>query len=383
MIHSQRPERLANALDLLIMLAPNKAWIGAITLVAALAASVLSYSLPPVYTASVQLMPVNQKRATSIELLAQLGDRQTGAWSDRPYPDSLPLAVLRSRQMADTLIERFFLDRVYGVASPKRARAKLASNTSITVNALGMLVIEVAAQDKALVAPLANGYADALLAVMTTLNAHHAEQHARFLQQQLALVKTSLVQAEMRYHAQGATINAIDDSAGQLAGARALRQQIAQQEVVLGAMSARLTAAHPDYLRAIAELESARRTLLLGNDGIGGGGPGGVGAAGAGLGTIHSKRELDRMQRLHDALSQQFQLALVRQGRVAPGLRILERAIAPEHHSAPRPPLIILSSTLAALFCSTAWILLTSQQRYMVSAGLRPFKQPTAHAAIA
>src|SRR6266849_8103482 len=135
-------------LDLLIVLAKHKRIVVGFPFVAAVLAVTVSLLLSNVYTASARILPPQQSGSASAAILSQLGGVLGGLAGAAgggliKNPVDLYLRMLKSRTVADNLIERFGLDKLYEQKYQSDTRRILEHKTSITVGKDGIILIEV------------------------------------------------------------------------------------------------------------------------------------------------------------------------------------------------------------------------------------------------
>jgi tyrosine-protein kinase Etk/Wzc len=96
------------------------------------------------------------------------------------------VSLLRSRTVADAMIERFQLRTRYEVEMMFEARKELAGNTRICGGKDNLITIEVDDHDPRVAAEMANAYVDELLNLSKTLAVTEAAQRRLFFERQLA-----------------------------------------------------------------------------------------------------------------------------------------------------------------------------------------------------
>src|SRR2546425_2808748 len=155
--------------DHLIILAKRKWFIFKFVGCAAVLSAGISLLLPKIYTANAKIMPQQQNQSMgSMAALSQLGQlgplaALAGSGLGLRNPSDLYIAMLRSRTVADDLIDRFSLMSVYKEKIRDYTRKQLQSSTEIKAGAKdGIISISVDDRDPRRAADLANGYVDEL-----------------------------------------------------------------------------------------------------------------------------------------------------------------------------------------------------------------------------
>jgi uncharacterized protein involved in exopolysaccharide biosynthesis len=186
-------------LDLLIVLAKHKLLILGLTFSAGVAAAVISFLLPNIYTATTKILPPQQTQSTTSAMLGQLGvlSGLAGGSFGIKNPNDLYVGMLKSRTVADNIIERFDLKKVYKVRTSTHARNRLQQATTISSGRDGIIRIEIDDKEPKRAANLANAYVDELYKLTQTLAVTEASQRRLFLEKQLKLAKQELASAEV------------------------------------------------------------------------------------------------------------------------------------------------------------------------------------------
>src|SRR2546428_3045425 len=125
-------------LDLLIVLAKHKRIVLGVPFIVAIGAAIFSLLLPNIYTGTTRILPPQQSASAASALLSQLGGAvgglagvAGGALGIR-NPNDLYVGMLKSRTVADNLIARFDLNKLYDEKFQSDARKVLDKKTTIT-----------------------------------------------------------------------------------------------------------------------------------------------------------------------------------------------------------------------------------------------------------
>lgn len=352
-----------------LVLARRKRLLLTLPLTVAVLAAGVSMMLPNIYTATTKLLPPPQAQSGASALLSQLGGVSglTGM-SGVKAPADLYIGIMKSRTIADKLIARFDLKKVYGTDSAEKARRHLAQNTVLIAGKDGLITVEVDDKDPKFVAKLANGYVEELQLLTKTLAVTEASQRRLFFERQLETAKDKLAKVEMSLKGamdSGGVISVDSESQAILETAARLKAQVSAKEIQLGSMRAFVTAQNPEFMRASAELRSLRNELAKLE-----GGRAGTGAVSgnrsAGLENIQLMRDLKYYQMLYELLAKQYESARLEEAKDSSQIQVLDAAIEPEFKAKPKRALIVLSATIFGFFAAAAWALLSSlRQRAM------------------
>src|SRR6266571_8569295 len=190
-------------LDLLIVLAKHKRLVLGLPLVVAIAAAIVSLLLPNIYTGTTRILPPQQSASAATALLNQLGGAAgvltgaTGGALGLRNPNDLYVGMLKSRTVADNLIARFDLAKVYDENRLSDARKYLQKQTTIVAGRDGIITIEVDDRDPKRAAELTNAYVDELMKLTKVLAVTEASQRRLFFERQLLQAKDNLTAAEV------------------------------------------------------------------------------------------------------------------------------------------------------------------------------------------
>lgn len=364
-----RPERQGSEfddefdlIDILIVLAKHKALIITLPLIAAVVAGAVSFTLPNVYKASTTLLPPQQAQSGTAALLSQLNGvagLAAGA-AGLKSPNDLYIGMLKSRVIADKLIEKFALKNVYDTDSLEEARLTLEENTAISSGKDGLITISVEGYDKNLVPRIANGYAAELLDFTRELAVTESAQRRMFFEQQLELSKNKLAVAEVtlkrNLETQG-VISVDSDSLAIVETLGRLRARISANEVRLSSMRAFVTTTNPDYRRVEEELISLRAELWKLENGrpAKNGRPPQRAQNSVGLENIKILRDVKYHQMLYELLAKQYEAARLEEAKDPSIIQILDPAITPERKFKPKRVVILTLSAVLALITALVW----------------------------
>lgn len=357
--------------DLLIILAERKKMLFWVPLAAALVAVGISLSLPNVYVATTKLLPPQQAQSGASALLAQLGGAagMAGGIAGVKNPGEIYLGMLKSRTIADNLVAKFDLKRRYQLASPERARGRLAENTVVSSGKDGLITVSVEDTDQKLVAGLANGYVSELHQLTKTLAVTEASQRRLFFERQLESAKDNLAKVEVSLKGamdSGGVISVDSESLAILQTAARLRAQVSTKEIQLGSMRPFVTDQNPEYRRAVEELRSLRSELAKLEGGRAVSAPTGGDKRG-GLDNIQLMRDLKYYQMLYELLAKQYEVARLDEAKEAPQIQVLDAAVEPEFKAKPKRALIVLASTIVAFFAAVVWALLAAAKKHAMT----------------
>jgi uncharacterized protein involved in exopolysaccharide biosynthesis len=357
-------------IELAIIFAKRKFLLAGIPVVAAVLSAVLISFVPPTFQASTRLLPPQQAQSGAAALLSQLGGMAGAAAgvAGLKNPTDLYIGMLKSRTVADGVINRLNLKKAYKSDSMETVRKKLALSTNITAGKDGLILIEAEDRDQKLVAPLANAYAAELVRLTATLAVTEASQRRVFFERQMEAAKDNLASSEQALKRALDTHGVISvdaDSRAIMETVGRLRAQVSAKEIELNSMRAFVTVNNPAFIRVNEELTSLRAELSKLENGR----PGTPISAGTengqqtGLENIKTLREVKYRQMLYELLAKQYEIARLDEAKDPAVIQVLDSAIEPERKSKPNRKLVVIISTLVGFVIAVAWILIAEARR--------------------
>lgn len=342
-------------LDFLIVLAKHKRLVLGMPLGAAIVAVLVTLLMPNIYTGTTRILPPQQSQSSATALLAQFGALMGGGGGGGPLafrnPNDLYVGMLKSRTIADSLISRFELQKLYDEDTMVDTRKELAKQTTISSGKDGIITIEFDDEDPERATAVANAYVEELYKLTTSVAVTEASQRRLFFETQLKQTRDQLAQAEvsLRQAIDKGGLAGIDvQSRAILEPSAQLRAQIALREVQLGAIRIFATDQHPDILRLRHEIASMKRELskLEGGDGE----PKPVAGTSAGFENLRRFKDVKFLERLTELLTQQFEAAKIDEAKDISIVQVLDKAVEPDKKSRPKRTLITIVAAIVGIF---------------------------------
>jgi uncharacterized protein involved in exopolysaccharide biosynthesis len=350
----------SNLLDLAIVLAKHKRLVIGLPLIAAVAAAVISLLLPNIYTGVTKVLPPQQTQSTSA-VLAQLGNLAGlagGAIPGIKNPNDLYVGMLKSRTVADNLIQRFDLNKIYDHAYQSETRKQLERETSIVAGKDGIISIEVDDKDPKRAAALANGYVDELFKLTKVLAVTEASQRRLFFERQMEQAKENLAQAEMAARQaleKGGLVQVEGQGRTMVEIAARLRAQITVKEIQIGVMRAFATGQNPELQRNQQEVEVMKRELAR-YEGTYSGKPGVTEKTnGQGIDNLRLLRDMKYYEASYELLAKQFEIAKIDEAKDSALIQVMDKAMEPDRKSKPRRSLIVIAAAMIFALLAIFW----------------------------
>jgi uncharacterized protein involved in exopolysaccharide biosynthesis len=345
--------------DHLIILAKRKWFIFKFVGCAAVLSAGISLLLPKTYTANAKIMPPqqNQSMGAMAALSTQLGPLAalaSGGLGLRT-PSDLYVAMLRSRTVADNLVDRFSLIKVYDTKLRVDARRRLENRTEISAGKDGVISISVDDRSPQRAADLANGYVDELEKLTKTLAVTEASKRRLFFEREVKMASDELANAEVALKQTQEKTGLIlldSQSRAMIESLASLRARVAAQEVFVQQIRTFAAPENPELIREEKALEALREQLSRLEGGQGKRLFADVpieNVPTAGLEYVRKYRDVKYHEALFELLAKQYEAAKIDEARDALIVQQLDKSVPPERKSGPLRALIVLSSTFLAL----------------------------------
>ena len=354
----------------------RRQFLGRVAGAGLLLSTLIAFLIPNRYESYVRLMPPDNPPGLAQAALALaggtagLGTIASQLLAQKNTSDLLA-GVLLSRTVADALIQKFDLRKVYRERRIEDTRAKLAAHTSILVDRKNQ-IITIVVNDKSpqRAVAMVQTYVEELNRTVAEVSTSSARRERVFLEGRLQAVNQDLEAAEKEFSEflskntvidikeQGkAMVAAPAILQGQYIAARleleGLRQHYADNNVRVRSLQAR-----------VAELEN-QLAQVGGKDGSAS-----LGKATQGdalypwirnlplLGVTYADlyRRTKTQEMLFDTLTQEYELARAQEAKAIPTVKVLDAPNIPEKKSYPPRLLFVVLGTLLALACGVAWV---------------------------
>ena len=365
-----RDDDEASFLDLLIILAKHKVLVLGLPAAVAVISAGVSLLLPNYYTGTTKILPPQQTQSTSA-VLAQLGSLAGLAGgavaSGLKNPNDLYVGMLKSRTVADNLIQRFDLNKLYDEKYQSLTRKRLEKETTIAAGRDGIITIQVDDKDPRRAAELANAYVDELFKLTKVLAVTEASQRRLFFERQLELAKDSLARSEAstRQALQKGGLVLVEGQGRVMAETSArLRAEITVKEIQIGAMRAFASDQNPELQRTQQQVEVLKRELsrIEGTSSAGSSRPEETNVKG--IENLRLLREMRYNEVTYELLAKQYEIAKIDEAKDSAVIQVMDRAIEPDRKSKPvRWQIVLLSTVVAGLLAVLGAFLLEASRK--------------------
>lgn len=313
---------------------------------------VVSFLIKPVFTSAAVILPPQQQSSSLSSMLGQLGGLAAiaGGGSSLKNPNDLYIGMLKSRTIADKLIERLNLKNRFQTKTMDATRKNLEDITTIIDGKTGLLSIIVEDKEANFAAVLANTYVEELILLNKNLAISEAAKRRLFFEKQLVIEKNELANAEvaMRKMQESTGVLQFDSQVkGIIGNISQLQATVAAKEVLLNSMKSYSTDSNPDVLRLKTEIQGLNSQLSKLSKGQS---PGDIDlliATGkipeVGVEYVRALREVKFHEAMFEILTKQYELAKIDEAKDSSIIQLLDPAVPAEIKSKPiRTTIIIL-----------------------------------------
>jgi uncharacterized protein involved in exopolysaccharide biosynthesis len=344
--------------------------VGAIGFLASIA---LAFLIPPRYTAETQLVPPSGSDSSSLTSLVQ---RATGG-SSIPIPldilgasgqEPFLTAILQSRTVQDDIIDRFNLMKVFHEKYRVDARKTLQKYTEISEDRrLNVITVRYTDTDRKRAADVTQAYADELNKLAAELNTSAAHRERVFIEQRLQNVTKDLTEAEKNlgtFSSKNVTLDVQQEGKAMMESAAMLNGELIAAQTELQSLKAIYADSNVRVRTAMARVEELKRQIkkmggssdALQPDEDGQLYPSIRQLPLLGVKYAELYREAKTQETVFTLLTQQYEMAKIREAKELPTVRILDQAQVPERKSSPSRTLVIVLGTLLSLAAGAIWI---------------------------
>jgi tyrosine-protein kinase Etk/Wzc len=334
----------------------KRSLVAVITILGSMAAVAVALLLPAKYTAMTTIMPPQQPQSVVAALVGGLGSlnglggRDIGLKS----PSDMYVGLVRSRSIADAVIQRYDLARQFHLTSLGRARTKLGKITGVESGKDTLITISVTDVDPKRAAAIANCYVEELQKQNSRLATTESGDRKLFFEHQLDAERNSLAESENSLKVMQQKTGALQLT-GQveitIKAIAELQADIASREVLLERMKMGATAANPEVIRTETELTALRnqmRTLEQSQNRVGNPFISPTSAPQVGVDYLRRVRELKYHEALFEVLAKQLEAAKTDQEKEAPVIQVVDPAVVPDETSWPPRLLLCLGGSFAS-----------------------------------
>ena len=267
------------------------------------------------------------------------------------------VSVLRSRTLAEAVVDKFGLQARYGKRYREDTVKQLVASTSISVSKEGVISVRVEDTEPLVAAQMANYYVRQLDQLVSRIGSGEAGHQVKFLTEQLARATVELGETEEKlrhFQERNRAIVLTEQTKGAIEAAARLKGQIMTAEVQLKVLRSFATENNIEVVALHRRIEEMNRQLALF----------GEGAAQRDFSVPFARVpvlavELARLTRdvkIHEIvvmlLTQNLEQARINEAKDTPVVQVLDTGIPAERHAKPSLRLNLALAGLASLLVS-------------------------------
>jgi uncharacterized protein involved in exopolysaccharide biosynthesis len=362
--------------------------IGSVCLLSLLATFAWTITQPRVFESTATLLSPKEGAGAGVFgglVTTALLQQSPGPWIPSmppltPNRDML-VSILKSRTIAQAVVQRFSLQTRYRSRYSEDAVASLQRRTDIRVSREGVISVKVEDTDPVIAAQMANFYLEELDRLISQFGTNDAARQRAFITKQLAQANTNLEISEgdlRRFQERNRAISLQEQTRGAIEIAARLKGEIMAAEVQLEVMRNFATDSNPELVfwrRRVDEMKRHLSQLQYGDGGVPGGRRDFVvpfpKVPEVGIELVRLTRDVKVGETLVTLLTQQLEQAKIAEAKDLPIVQLLDRAVPAERHSGPKLRLNLLLTGVASLFTG---ILVAFFLEYLRNA--RPRRRP-------
>jgi tyrosine-protein kinase Etk/Wzc len=343
-------------------------------LVSAILGGLGSLLIKPYYTASASFVPPSGGLSSgAAAMLSQLGSAGGGLGSSllggvKSNAD-LYSSILKSHTVAQKMVDRFDLRKIYKIEKESLTERELASRTSVVIGTKdGIVTVKVTDSDPVRARDMANYYLEALRETSYGMALSDSSQQRLFFEDRLRREKDALSDAEVALkenEEKSGLVAPAGQMASQLQTIAQLQLQVESQTTRLASLRQDEAEDNPDVQRAKAELDSLHAQidqLQSGKEGKGTSNFSNAQVPGLTLDYVRLEREVKYHETLFGIIAKQYEAARLSEANDPP-LQILDHAVTPDTKAGPHRSVITLVCFLLGLIGFMLWTVIQATRR--------------------
>jgi uncharacterized protein involved in exopolysaccharide biosynthesis len=252
------------------------------------------------------------------------------------------IGLLKSRTIADRIVDRFSLMHAPKVETREDAREILTRVTAISAGREGLIKVSVVSSIPQLSAAMANAYVEELALLTGRLAVTEAQKRRQFLEKEVAKAKENLTKAEIALGGTGVSENTLKFSPAAMGdGIATLKAQIMAKELQLTSMRGYLTENSHSFRLAQQELAALRAQQGKYEN---------TKPAGKNAEYISRYRDFKYHEVLFEQVSKQYELAKIDELGDGAVIQVVDVAVPPERNERMAKALVAFLAAVVAGF---------------------------------
>ncbi|PWT87463.1 MAG: lipopolysaccharide biosynthesis protein [Proteobacteria bacterium] len=352
----------------------NRRLLARVAAYALLISTVAVFLIPSRYKATAQLMPPEGQQGLGMALLSAVSSKGGSALSGlandllgSKNSGELFVGVLKSRTVADGLIDKFQLQRVYHDRKIEDARDSLADHTDISEDRKsGIIRITVTDHVPQRATAMAQTYVNELNRLVAQVSTSAARRERIFLEGRLSEVKPELDAAAQKFSQFASKNTAIDipaQSKAMVEAAALLQGQLIAAESELSGVRQIYTEGNVRVRALTARVKELREQLQkLGGDSTTMSNESGqlyppirkLPLLGVTYADLYRQTKIE--ETVYELLTQQYEMARVQEAKEIPTVKVLDAPVVPTKKSFPPRFILACCGTLLGVIGGAVWL---------------------------
>jgi len=367
-------EQEISFISILTRILKHRRFIATNFLVVTIVAVIISLFLPKWYKAGAIIMPPMTESGLGIGMgmAGQLAGMMMGGGGDYKLPmfatpSDVYEMILKSRGVADSVIDKHGLFKLYEKPTIEETRLELTGHTFIEVGKEGSISVQFEAKsDPELAARVVNTYIAELDAANKRVKILHAKNSREFLEKRLAKTNLDLQAAEdslRAFQERYNTVSIEDQVTAAVTNAAQLLAMKQIYEVKLLELQQTMAPAHGEIKELKAKVNAVNNQILEMKYGDKTGVtqalmkdtdmfPPFANVPQLGLELARRMRDLKIQEIIFELLTQQYEQEKLQEARTTPTVVVLDPAVTPTKKSRPKRVIIVGLAALLSLFYS-------------------------------
>jgi uncharacterized protein involved in exopolysaccharide biosynthesis len=349
-------------------LVKHKFRIGIVAVTAFVISSVISFFLPKTYVSTAGILPPQQAVSSSIDTGSSFPEGLNGI--SRNFmgiisTTNLWVGILKSQTLMDGIIARFNLKDLYTAETLEDARKVLEKRVIIKRSREDIIFISVEDKEPERAAELANAFIDELDRKNKNLVMTAGKRVRVFIEKRLHEAKEDLEKAEDQlktFQEKNRAVRLDEQSKAIINAIGVVKGQLIAKEVELQTLRSYETSHHPqvdilnteveELRKRLNELEEGKQeSLSTKNEDIF---IPTIRIPNLSLQYARLLRDVKVQETLYEFLTTQYEMARIQEAKDSPTIQVLDVAKIPERHIKPRRKLIVLLSSIIAVFVAVS-----------------------------
>ena len=333
--------------------------------------AIISLFLPNWYRATTTILPPERETlslgATSSLLGAASGFATSLSLPFMATPSDVIAAILKSRTVAEEVMEKENLMQVYKIKSREVALKELFSRVTVNVTPEGIVSLSYEDKDRIRSAKVANTFVEELDRVNRETSTSKAKNARMFIEGRLEETQKDLNQAEenlRKFQEENKTLVLDEQMKTAIEKAADLKAEMVSSEIELNVLSKTMSSSHPQIqsLRSrINEMKRQLEVLQLGNQEENSEGKTVLDipfteVPSLSLHLARLVREVKIQEKVFELLTQQYEQQKIEESKDTPTIQVLDKAVPPERKIKPKRAILVGLSGMVSLLASTIFV---------------------------